>query len=199
MERQSTSRKVKVLTASCNNNDTSRTAGVAGTPQRKVLKSMQSTQFTAPSFPTVLELDHIKRGAVKSRFTPTSVDTLAQSGEGDGSCDSDTCVRQKLHDARCLEAARELGLGKAVAKLRSFSEFGGTQKFSEELVRSLSTACKSHDERCSTLSQKLVPFCQTFDVNFDECLLQYLEGLCSSTTATELTIQEAASGPFLGL
>lgn len=166
--------------------------------QTKAVKSKQCSTDPASSFPTVLELGHIKRGAVKSRSMPSTIDALVDHSKENDTLDY-AQVREKLQDAKCLRAARELGLKKSITSLRSFCDFGGMQNFSKELVASISTASKTHEERCSSFKNKLGPFCQKFDIDFDESLLKYLQGLCASTTATESTIQEAASGKSFSL
>jgi hypothetical protein len=106
-------------------------------------------------------------------------------------------LRDKLLHARSLKAARELGLERRVAPLRSFASFGGMQNFAKELVRSMSLSAQSHLERCATFSGELQPFCERFSINFDSAILQYVEELCSSTIASEKSIQEAASGELM--
>lgn len=142
------------------------------------------------AFPTVLELGHIKRGALKSGSIPDGVDSCKEPDVLDT---TESQVRQKLLDARCLRAARDLGLEQHVANLRLFAGFGGMQNFAKELVRCLSKSTESHDCRYSIFQQKLSPFCKAFGINFDESLLQYLKGLCTSTATTASSIEEAAS------
>lgn len=136
------------------------------------------------SLPVSSSIQHVKRA----------------TGTGDDSEDAkEDRVREKLLNARCLEAARNLGLGKGAADLESFSVSGGMQSFANELVRFLSAAAKSHDERCSVFAEKYKPFCEKFSIHFNESLLHYLKGLCRSTNTTAESIQECASGEFLAL
>jgi hypothetical protein len=191
----SNAQKPKALAAAAKNASFSSSSGLIATPQRAdAVEDVQSASDESFSFPTVLELGHITRGAVKTRKAQGPFDTLDQNKENDSSDDNDSRVRKKLLEARCLRAARELGLEKRVANLRSFSDFGGIQNFSKELILCLSKAAETHEDRCSSFKIKLVPFCQTFDIDLDEALLQYLQSLCASTTASDSSIQEAASG-----
>ena len=160
--------------------------------------SIQSSQDTVTAFPTVLEMGHIKRGAMKSRPVSSSIQNVKHvTGTGDDAEDAkEDRVREKLLQARCLEAARKLGLEKQAASLRSFSAFGGMQNFAKELVRSLSASADSHEDRCSIFTNKFKPFCDAFGIGFNESLLQYLRGLCGSTNTTAGSIQECASGEY---
>ena len=122
------------------------------------------------------------------------------TGTGDDAEDAkEDRVREKLLNARCLEAARNLGLGQGAAELRSFSVSGGMQSFANELVRFLSASAQNHDKRCSVFAEKYKPFCEKFSIDFNESLLHYLKGLCLSTNTTAQSIQECASGEFLAL
>mgnify|MGYP005843013703 CR=1 FL=1 len=144
--------------------------------------------------PTVLERGRIKGGATKARQMSRSLHKLKRATGEDCEEVSETFLRGKLMHALCLKAARELGLERRVAKLRSFSDFGSIQNFAKELVRSLSMSFGNHHERAEMFSKDFKSFCEHFDVDFDKALLEYTQQLCSSTIASERTIQEAASG-----
>mmetsp|Transcript_14378 Transcript_14378/g.25749 ORF Transcript_14378/g.25749 Transcript_14378/m.25749 type:complete len:311 (-) Transcript_14378:1581-2513(-) len=140
--------------------------------------------------PTILEMAHIKRGAAKSRLA--IVDHISVGGD-DGEEIKEGRIREKLLHAECLQAARELGLAHGVATLRSFSKFGGMQNFSKALVRSMSACAGSHETRQVIFAEKLKPFCERFNISFDESLIDCVKDLCSGTNASISTIQESAS------
>jgi len=133
---------------------------------------------------------------MKARPLSSSLETIKNVSGDDGEEAKEGRVREKLQDAICLALARELGMERRVADLRSFASFGGLQNFAKELVRSLSSGAKGHDDRRSVFTQNLKPFCGVFDISFDESLLLYLKDICESTNVSILTIQESASGKF---
>lgn len=150
------------------------------------------------SFPTVLTMGQIKRGAMKSVPVSSSIRHVKRAtGTGDDTEEvREDRVREKLFNAKCLEAARCLGLSKKAADLKSFSTSGGMQIFSNELVQFLSASATNHDERCSIFAEKYKPFCERFSIDFNMSLLHYVKDLCRSTNTTSKTIQECASCEF---
>lgn len=170
----------------------------SSTPPNRAKTARNGTSAQEGSFPvpTVLEMGHIKGGALKSRPISHSMQNVKRVTGEDAEEASEIRLREKLLHARCLKAARQLGLEKKVASLQTFSEFDGIQSFTRELVRSLSLSVQNHLERTKIFSEELQLFCDRFDVDFDGALLAYSNELCSSTVASEETIQEAASGEF---
>jgi hypothetical protein len=183
------------------NGDTSFSSVASASPHQKYLASDGAARAIYDSkqpIPTVLELGRMKAGAVKSRQPSTSVQNIKRVTEDDNDDGHEDRVRDKLLHARCLKAAREFGLTKKTACLRSFSRFAGMQNFAIEVVRSMSvSAGDHHKERLSSFTEKLKPFCARFDIDYDEALLEYTKQLCGSTNASASTIKESASGQFL--
>jgi len=173
-------------------------ADSASSPLQSDVKtaSLRGSQKLETPYPTVLEMGHFKRGAMKSQPVSRSTQNVKRvTNTGDDKEDvKEDRVREKLLHGRALEAARALGLEKRAASLRSFSAFGGMHNFSKELVSCLSTSAKSHEDRCSIFANKFKPFCEAFAIDFNESLLTYVQKLCRSTSTTALTIQECASG-----
>jgi hypothetical protein len=200
VDRPLTSRKSKAfLLKNSANNDISYSSACA-TPAPQPLRSshpVSSTNKGNFSFPTVLELTQLSKGAMKSTLQPgCKVVKTKDDSSGDGEETKDEQVRQKLLHATCLKASRELGLDNSVTNLRMFLDSGGTHRIAIELVRHLSTSYISHDERSSAIQRIMKPFCEAFMVDFDKSLLQYVKNLCASKAATQESIVEAASGEY---
>lgn len=200
VDRPIPSRKSKaLLLKNSSNSDISfnSACGTPTAPARYASPAAPGTNNSSFFFPTVLEMTQMSKGAIKSVRPNTPGSKRIASRENtlaDAESVGDVQVRHKLLHATCLKASRELGLEISVTSLRSFREFGGTKRVATELVRCLSISSKDHEERSSVFQQKIKPFCESFAVDFDGSLLQYVKGLCGSKVATQESIIEAASG-----
>ncbi|CAB9502935.1 expressed unknown protein [Seminavis robusta] len=197
IERPAASRKSKVLllrnNTSASNADTSFNSVSIATPQRRSVSTPATSTSKECAFPTVLELGKMSRGPLKSSHLTTKDISSKANACGEDSTKDVVQVRDKLIHATCLSAARRLGLDNRVTSLKSFEDFGGTQNVATELVRFLSASSRDHDCRSAVFQEKLKPFCETFAIDFDESLLEYVKSLCASKTATQESVQEAAS------
>lgn len=136
--------------------------------------------------PTILEIGRLKGGAQKAQADGrlASVDAVDEN--------EDT-VELKLASARCLKYARTLGLDKHSVTLSNFFECGGARNIAKALVKRLSQASSSPEERRHSLCQVLLPFCETSGADYDEALFSYVRDLCGGKSTTKSKIEEAAS------
>ena len=114
--------------------------------------------------------------------------------KGESGVESDVdCVRNKLAAAKCLREARVLGLDRESVLLRDYDDNGGAQYVAKSLVRLLSAASSSHEERLQTFSAHFTPFCEQFGISADTAKFECTVDLCRGKSVSSRAIEESCS------
>jgi len=153
----------------------------------KESKKVAAKKAPAHPYPTLMEGGALKTGAVK-RLAKRQVSTSDETYD-----DTEACVEIKMLAAKCLLAARKVGLPHSSFVLRQWSEDHDAKAITRTIIRLTSEEADDHDMRQELLNKKVLPFCQEFLVPFDDMLLADATALCRSKRIAPSVIEEAAS------
>lgn len=107
--------------------------------------------------------------------------------------ENDNDVEIKLRCANQLALARDLGLPKKSMSLKEFMLEGGPKKVAVRLLHLSSKQAENDLEREEYLASKVMPYCQSSKVSYDEALMDYIQGICDKRTCNLASIGEAAA------
>lgn len=140
--------------------------------------------------PTILQLGQLSSGAMKLKRESHLFKLGAKVDED--YMELEDCVEDKLREAKCLFRARQIGFPKSKVKLGDFQKKGGALTCAKHLIRVVCVASSSVEECRSSLFETVLPFCRSFDVDFDSALIQASQQLCIGKASTAQNIKDAS-------